>query len=307
MFVAQLFCAVLISGLMGSGDITSLTKQAKNITKHIDAAERTKYSYEDELRRFAIWCGKNFKITRFDKIDSSMAHQYLYERAEYVQQSTLNQERQAMSVLTNRPKSKMYSIKIEYINSQLETNLTCRTYTREQIDLVKLHQNIKNALATEIAFVAGLRAHELITIRKIEEQPIDNRPWSVHKYLGRESYVQYSVKGKGGLIREVRLPPSLAAQLESFRRPRAIKVTDRKIYYMSQYDIGYGNNWSSSFSGASKRALDWSNGGHGTRHSYAQKRVSELQHKGLTFEESLSAVSSELGHLRSEITKVYLR
>ncbi len=285
----------------------SLTKQAKDITKNIDASESTKYKYEASLKKFAKWCSKNFKIKRFDRIYSNMVYQYLYERAEHVQQKTLDIDRHAMSVLTSRYKSKLYTVKIDYIKSKSETNEKCRLYTKDQIDLIKLHQNIKNALATEIAFICGLRAHELITIRRIEEQPIDSRPWSKHKYLGRENYIQYSVVGKGGLIREVRLPPALAEQLEKFRRPTAIKVTDRKIFYMSQYDIGYGNNWSSSFSGASIRALGWSRGAHGTRHSYAQKRMSELQNKGLTYNESLSAISSELGHLRSEITEVYLR
>ena len=292
---------------MGNDELKSLTKQAKDITKNIDASESTKYKYEASLKKFAIWCGKNFNVKRIDKINSIMAYQYLYERAEHVKQKTLDIDRLAISVLTDRHKSKLWSVKIERVKSNLKTNIRCRTYTREQIDLIKSHQNTKNSLSTEIAYVCGLRAHELITIRKIEEQPIDCRPWSKDKYLGRENYVPYSVKGKGGLIREVRLPPLLAERLENFRRPLAIQDRDRKIGYKSYYDIGYGNNWSSSFSGASKRALDWSRGAHGTRHSFAQKRMKELQSKGLTEEKALSAISSELGHLRAEITKVYLR
>lgn len=291
----------------------SCAKQAKDITKHAkdakgkELSENSKYKYEYALKNMFIWCRQNFEITRINQITADMAYQYLYERAEYVQQSTLDIDRLAFTVLRNHSKSKLNNIKIEYVKSNLKTNLTCRLYTRSQIDLIKSHQGIKHALATEISYVAGLRAHELMTLRKIEEQPIDNRKWSKNKYLGREHWIQYSVIGKGGLIREVRLPPHLAEELEKFRRPDLVRVTDRKIYYQSAYDIGYGNNWSSSFSAASKRSLGWSRGAHGARHSFAQKRMSELQNKGLSFEESLKAVSSELGHIRPEITKVYLR
>ena len=169
-----------------------------------------------------------------------------------------------------------------------------------------LHQTPKHALSTRVTHATGLRAHELLTLRRINEQPANKRKWSKNKYIGREHYAEYSVVGKGGLIREVRLPPELAKELESYRR-NPIQITDRGIYYQSYYDIGGGNNWSSSFTRASKRSLGWSRGAHGTRHTYAQKRVSELQSKGLSFEDSLSAVSSELGHMRADITRVYLR
>jgi len=261
----------------------------------------------EHLTNIGKWAQKHFHVKFLDDITIEMAHQYLADRAEEVAQSMLKQERRALLVLTERPTSNLYANIIERFTSQIETNLSCRTYTQAQIDLVVAHQSPKHALATLIAFASGLRAHELLTIRRLSEQPFDERKWSKYKFLGCENYVQYSVVGKGGLIREVRLPPELAKQLESFRLDSPRRVTDRGIYYQSHYDIGGGNNWSASFSRASKNSLGWSRGGHGTRHSYAQIRMGELQGKGLTFDESLRAVSNELGHLRKDITKVYLR
>ena len=61
-----------------------------------------------------------------------------------------------------------------------------------------------------------------------------------------------------------------------------------------------------SVSAASERALGWSTGAHGLRHSYAQERMAELQ-ASLSRDAALTTVSQEMGHFRPEITETYLR
>ena len=319
MFTVQRFIDVLSYGLTGSdkmprfrkgGDFPKQAKAVvlKNVSygKKHNSRNSTRHDIAN-LANIGKYLEEYFKIKFLDDITLEMAHQYLNDRSEDVSQSMINQERRALLVLTKRPSSNLHKCKIEHFVSKIETNLSCRTYTPEQIDLLIAHQSPKHALSTKIAYEAGLRAHELLTIRRIEEQAIDIRNWSKDKYLGREHWCKYSVVGKGGLIRDIRLSPELAKELELFRRSSPVQVTDRGIYYQSLYDIGGGNNWSSSFTRASMRALGWSRGAHGTRHSYSQKRVSELQGKGLSHNRALSAVSSELGHMRADITLVYLR
>ncbi|TMX37523.1 integrase, partial [Vibrio rotiferianus] len=98
----------------------------------------------------------------------------------------------------------------------------------------------------------------------------------------------------------------LAERLEDRRLNQPVQITDRGVNYTSHYDINGGNRWSSSFTTASNRALNWSTGAHGLRHSYAQERMSELQ-KNMTYEKALEVVSQEMGHFRPDITEVYLR
>ncbi len=71
---------------------------------------------------------------------------------------------------------------------------------------------------------------------------------------------------RGAVNDRARLPAlcHVARRLESGR-----VVTDRGITYRQHYDIGGGNAWSKSFSETSSRALGWSHGAHGLRHSYA--------------------------------------
>ena len=108
-------------------------------------------------------------------------------------------------------------------------------------------------------------------------------------------------------MREVQIPRDLADRLEARRLDTPLRVTDRGINYQSHYDIGGGQRWSNSVSAAADRALGWSTGAHGLRHSYAQERMTELQNQGLTRDRALETVSQELGHFRPEITEVYLR
>ncbi|WP_310621609.1 hypothetical protein [Flexibacterium corallicola] len=118
----------------------------------------------------------------------------------------------------------------------------------------------------------------------------------------------YTVTGKGGLRRLVLVPPHLIEAIEARRVKQPREVKDRNVFYNPYYNIGGGNAWSASFTEASKRALGWSKGAHGLRHSYAQERMLELQvtHK-LEWEQALETVSQEMGHFRPEITMEYLR
>ena len=163
----------------------------------------------------------------------------------------------------------------------------------------------RHGLSTLIAHAVGLRAHELLTIARPAEQPPDRRPARPEKFAGRPGR-DYTVVGKGGLVRLVRLPDHLADRLEERRRDEPVRVTDRGIHYLSRYDVAGGTPWGVSFTGASKRALGWSAGAHGARHAYAQERMSELQ-RILVRAAALETVSQELGHFRPDITETYLR
>lgn len=236
------------------------------------------------------------------------ANSYLNIRAEEVRQSQLNMERQAIQcMMHNVTKVLEKNDKLDAsIKSKRETIEASRSYTPEQVHAIASAQTERNALATEIAYAAGLRAHELLTLQRIEERAPSDRSALESKFNGRDG-VSYTVQGKGGLVREVVLPHSLSERLESKRLDTANTVSDRGINYRSQYDIAGGQRWSNSFSAASNRALGWSSGAHGVRHSYAQERMSELQNQRLNYTTRLETVSQEMGHFRPDITEVYLR
>ena len=229
-------------------------------------------------------------------LTNDQATQYLVDRSIEVGQKSLDMSRQVMQHLLNE---KLPVIKTEKIET-----LGTRSYTPEQVKFIAKHQNDRNALATKLSHSAGLRAHELLTLRLVKEQTPDIRPSDSLKFIHREGEI-YTVVGKGGLIREVLIPSKLAQQLEQHKLNEPVKVTDRGIYYQQHYNIAGGKNWSNSFSKTSSRVLGWSRGGHGLRHSYAQERMKEITK--IDYERALKIVSQEMGHFRANITLTYLR
>ncbi len=263
----------------------------------------TARAYQQALTQVAHWLREQGVRDGLDSLKPEQACAYLQERAEAVGQKTLDLDRQALQVLPNIDK-------LERVHSQLERPGLAdqgRAYTAEQVRMVADAQSERNALATEIAHAAGLRAHELYNLRPADERSAStHREWSPNRFEGREG-IAYTVEGKGGLVREVMIPRELAERLEARRLDEPQRITDRGVYYQQHYDLGAGHAWSQSFTAASERALGWTAGAHGLRHSYAQERMEELQGRGLIYREALGIVSQELGHFREDITEVYLR
>jgi integrase len=257
----------------------------------------TQRNYIQALTHVTAWLQKN-RLGDLKSLHREQAIRYLEERSESVGQKMLDQERQAMQ--------KILQNSLPVIKSELVQIQKSRSYTLAQVELIANAQSARNQLATKIAYAAGLRAHELLTLQRKEERAASShRTWSNHRFLGREGKI-YTVIGKGGLIREVLIPIELATALEKMRLDSPVKVKDRNIHYLKYYDINGGKNWSNSFTTASLRVLERSNGAHGLRHSYAQDRMEELQQKGIFYQEALGIVSNEMGHFRSTITEVYL-
>jgi hypothetical protein len=293
--------------------------QAANIMKSLQGerlqAVGTVRNYEQALRNVALYTKSNFDIG-LKELSLDVANAYLEVRSLEVKQSTLDMERQAIQVMMHEV-TKAISLEQKVgvvvgekghhhvIKSQLDTILSTRSYTAQQAHVIAHAQTEKHSLSTQLAYASGLRAHELYTLRPNSEVHADDRPANEDKFAGRTGQL-YTVTGKGGLTREVLIPNELAKQLENSRLTEPKDVVDRGINYTQHYNIGAGKNWSNSFSSASNRTLNWSNGAHGLRHSYAQERMKELRFE-MPYEKALEVVSQEMGHFRPDITEVYLR
>ena len=266
----------------------------------------TARNYEQAYKRISQFLHQH-RLGSLRSLTIPIAIEYLEQRRQSVRQSTLNMERQAIQSLMIHVSGKLKADqKLPTVKSVLKTVLVGRAYSKAQIELIACVQLSKNALATQIAFAAGLRAHELYTLRLATQRHADHRPKTDVKFNGRNG-VKYTVQGKGGLIRDVLIPEYLAKQLEALHLDTPQLITDRKVHIQCHYDINGGQRWSSSFTKAAKRVLGWSEGAHGVRHAYAQERMDELQSKLIDRDLALETVSQELGHFRPNITEIYLR
>jgi integrase len=258
----------------------------------------TARGYEQALKGVAAY-QQEHKLGDLQTLTAEIANQYLHDRAAMVSQKTLDLDRQAMQM--------HLGVKLDVVKSEKETHYSTRSYSTAQVERIASAQSVRNSLATRITHNAGLRAHELLTIRPaIERQASTHREWSSDRFAGRDGE-RYTVEGKGGLVREVLLSRELARQLEMTRLAEPRQVTDRGVNYIQHYAIGGGRAWSQSFSAASQRELGFSNGAHGLRHSYAQERMEELQRNGMNYDDAKGTVAQEVGHFDKETTEAYLR
>ena len=258
----------------------------------------TARGYGQALKGFADYL-REHRLGDLPSATDQEARQYLAERSHQVGQKTLDLDRQAIQM--------HLGLRLEVVRSDRESALSTRSYTPAQVERIASAQSETNGLATRLAYHAGLRAHELFTLRPAGERSASgHRQWSADRFAGREG-VRYTVVGKGGLVREVLLTRELASAVEARRLEEPRLVVDRGVQYVQCYTIGGGRSWSQSFSSASRRELGFSNGGHGLRHSYVQERMDELQRRGMAYEQARATVAQEVGHFAGETTEAYLR
>ena len=268
----------------------------------------TARSYRQTFKLASRFCAQH--KTPLGKISKDLANQFLQHRAPQIQNTQLQNERKALEHhLQNIYSNK--NINLDKISSTREPpKLVPRAYSHDQVKLIIKHSSDRQALSTAIAYQAGLRASELLTISRAIDRPVTHRTneWSSERFTGgREQWNTYTVIGKGGLPREVKLSDELAQRLEQHRHAEPLLRTDRTIHCNQLYNINGGQTFSQQFGYASRQSLGFSNGAHGLRHAFAQQRLAELMAAGKTAEQAKPILSQELGHWSEKIIERYLR
>jgi len=259
--------------------------------------------YLTALTLLSRWLRGEYRMA-LKEADESACLVYLGHRAACVGQQTLDCDRKAIQAYLG-----MSLPRLRAKSPHDELAQRPRAYTWEQKELIKQFVSPRRALAIQIAWEAGLRAMELYSLRPRRERAPSQRRWDAFRFypLSMSEHRLYTVQGKGGLVREVILSAPTATCLEAKRTATLALVRDRDINFLSAYDLPGGLRISSAWTQASTRLFGWSNGFHGLRHSYCQRRLHELIAAGISFQRGRQIVSQELGHFNPETTNHYLR
>ncbi|MGL5025114.1 MAG: integrase [Shewanella oncorhynchi] len=286
---------------------------------HYNGIGKNKSDEPDKLRSHtsfykhveqAAFAAENMGVKRLKHITPELAQEYLENRKNNgICQKSLAFEKKMLERIISifTPITKLNPV-IESKRISKPKALSNRAYTKQQTLLILARQTPYTQLSTQIAFNAGLRAFELLTIQRSNEaSPSPHRNWRSDLFKGRDEGVAYIVTGKGGLSRTVILSTELSNTLEQRRLDEPRVVEDRYAKKVLQfYDISGGHKFSRSFSKASMKALGWSMGAHGSRFTYAQERM-DNNIKADSYEMAKTIISQELGHFRPEITERYLK
>ena len=257
----------------------------------------TERTYRQQIKAFHIW--RDAMGLPFDGyVSHGQIVEYLEQLAEIRSQKGLDQARQALQVV--------YDEMLPRIESELSERRRDKYIARTAMEEIMVHFSERHSLSAMICLDGGLRASELLTLRRRHElQPTAGRDWSANLFLGRADYQLYCVEGKGGLIRAIALNRLLAEQLEGYRFEAPRQIRDREINRWKAYDIPGGQNFSSYFSKKSFETLRTHHGAHSLRHTWAQNRFKVLtQH--VKHAEAMRILSQECGHFRPQVTFGYL-
>lgn len=226
--------------------------------------------------------------------------EYLEDQSEVLAQSTLDQHRQALQIV--------FSVQLIPVQSDRNSILRGKDLTLAELKEIISKQTDYMALSTLICLNAGLRASELLTLQPVELQPpSERRKWRKDLFCHRENFSQFTVHGKGGLIRRVAIDDALIDEINRHRGPHACTRLDRGIYRTSAFKLAGGQSFSQSFSKASQAAIGYSLGAHCLRHIWAKNRFFDLRRSNLSVKDAQHIVSQESGHFRPVITLTYLQ
>ncbi len=222
---------------------------------------------------------RDTSLQRIKHITFEIAQQYLQDNRNlgYSEKHLSNIKASLQRVIDIQSPGKILEIPIidpEFVTSaeaKNNSNLSNKNRAYRDHDLNKILKTLSpyHAFSALLAYNAGLRAEELLTIRRCDEgAPSHHRNWRDDRFYGRGNGTKYLVTGKNGLVREVFLNQALVNQLEALRLETPKVAIDRKIRYEQHYNISGGNAFSKAFSRASYQSLGWSLGAHGLRFCY---------------------------------------
>ncbi|OHB53076.1 MAG: hypothetical protein A2Y12_16300 [Planctomycetes bacterium GWF2_42_9] len=146
----------------------------------------------------------------------------------------------------------------------------------------------KYNLTAHIQYEGGTRIDEIARLRENQLRGLRPDPHSGQI----KGWIE--VSGKGGKVREVGVTTETYSRLE-----KAI-AAGNGIFRTNE------GNYRNNLKTAAERTGQKYEGSHGLRWNWAQERHGELQNLKMSYEASLSVVSKEMGHERSDITCHYL-
>jgi site-specific recombinase XerD len=272
-------------------------------------SDRTVQRYTGDLSRAAKAIQHQFSVSRIRDITTDQAQWYISQRIQDgIGTRTIQGYAKALQTLPQ-----VNSLHVpSRLHDERDKPKQSRAYTRAQFEDIKQFLNPQAQLSAQIMIESGVRDNDLASLRLAEEKPATRaRLDKLHadRFLGRENWVRVTVVGKGGHEYETTIRRETAKKLEQYRLTKPRDFNDRKLpHAMTQYyDIPAGQKISRLWSDASNRALGYSHGAHGLRHTYAQERVEELLRQGMTWSQALERTSQTMGHYRPEEVKTYLR
>jgi hypothetical protein len=219
----------------------------------------------------------------------------------------------------------------EYLLARIEGGVALATYNKEASACTKLETALNMYAAkkeTENVYnFRGVQKEVGAIARKSLEKTEGSRSYDDPRALvsvleGKESSIVARLQLEGGarvseglILKECQLLQGNTIHLNNTKGglPRDISVASETYRELRDYVQRYGefrhvySTYYNDLKSAARVCGQKWQGTHGLRWNYAQESFAKKQQDGMSYHESMQAVSRELGHHRLDITEHYLR
>lgn len=292
--------------IQNEGIYRNLMQQIGKISSHVNQGSiETRFRYGEAVDRFCQFISDEFRVQKFTNVKEKHVVEYVkHMQGKGLSASTIKTDLSAIRFYYDQAGGKNELPTNKDLGGALGQQLERRSFgqvprawtdseLRAAIDKAQSMGNWKVARALELARTLGLRIHETtrLTVPQLR-QALDKG------FL--------TVKGKGGLVREVPVTPTAKEVIEK----TLSNTTNSRVFVgpteKTHQVIKHIENWIYKYrdhfhQGTVKLTY------HGLRHAYAQERYERYlkKHSGDERRARL-AVSIELGHGRDSVTRIYL-
>jgi len=264
---------------------------------------KTMESYRNVWNNFFHYIAEHWKLKDCEKIESHHIFAYVdykleyYPSKQYLQKisAALGKLEIALRYYTlkkyGHEKSYDFRIRQQVLDKSIDLNLVAKNYRNRAYDQpIKIIASLNNSmhqLAASIEYEGGARIEGCSLIKKAqllgyEMDSITNKKCGV-----------LLTKEKGGKAGKVYISSKTYEILEKHIMQNETFTINRQAYFKDIRE-------------ACKNLLTKSEGTHGFRWNFAQRRLYEYAQAGYTYEQSIQAVSWEMKHNRASITEHYI-
>ncbi|MGK0466987.1 tyrosine-type recombinase/integrase [Clostridium sp.] len=281
----------------------NLCNQIETVFRHKrECSFKTRDRYADGVKHFAKYVAEEYKKQNLNNIKPMHLEGYVQAMQELGYSTSY--------VTTNLSAVRYFNDANGKDSKRLPTNKKIGVVTRgkdERIGSNKAWNNeeIENFISygTQVGQVRygqmvllssqmGFRIHEVTRLDK------------GHLEQGLKEGV-ISIKGKGGLIRDVPVGDKSLIKTLYDQTPKGAKVfvhkNEQTHQVIKNIQVFIYNNQNKFATGEKQLTF------HGLRHFYAQKRYKNFISSGYSEEKAKRKVAKELGHFRPEITDIYIK
>ena len=301
--------------ILNKGAYLNLMSQLNKAALHAKgiSVHKSLVQYYNHVDQFCRFLADNYNLKTLANIQDKHLVEYVIERQnELKSAATIKNDLAAIRYFHNQIPNTRYALSSNQTLSERysEFNLERRRFggidrrptNKEYYDLVELAKNTQNpsmAYIVILAREAGLRVHEAVRLNRSDAEKAIKL-----KLL--------TVKGKGGLIRDIPLNEvainALAISIKNIARGEKLFVPlNQKAHQVIQRVQDFiKNNRYKVIDSLNTRPKGIEITMHSFRHAYAKHHYDNFIVIGYSEEEARLKVSRLIGHNREDVTNIYL-